>query len=91
MKSGLHVIFGADQNVIAGLHVAALSVLLNYTNKERNLHFHVFTDTLTAENLSVLRKTLDATRIQRFEIVVLPCFDYWLRKRSPRSASFISM
>ena len=62
MKGGLHVIFGADQNVIPGLHVAALSVLLNYTNKERTLHFHVFTDTQTAEDLSVLRKTLDVTR-----------------------------
>ena len=62
MKGGLHVIFGADQNVIPGLHVAALSVLLNYTNKERTLHYHVFTDTLTAEDLSVLRKTLDGTR-----------------------------
>jgi len=61
MKDGLHVIFGADRNVIPGLHVAALSVLLSHINKELSLHFHVFTDALTTEDLSVLRKTLDGT------------------------------
>ena len=84
MKDGLHVIFGADRNVIPGLHVAALSVLLSHINKELSLHFHVFTDALTTEDLSVLRKTLDGTHhpyvleIHRQTLLCyasIPCFE----------------
>jgi hypothetical protein len=42
---------GPIRNVIPGLHVAALSVLLNYAGKELTLYFDVFTNALKIEDL----------------------------------------
>ena len=57
----IHIVFCADRRVVAGLHVAALSLLEQIRGGGTEVHFHVFSDDLTVDDLQLLETTLSAS------------------------------
>lgn len=62
----LPICFCVDQRMLAGLHVAARSILESLA-EGLEPHFHVFSDDLSREDFEILRKTLSSTSRQ-FEL-----------------------
>jgi len=60
MNNLLHIVFCADRRVLAGLHVAAYSVLASHQGKDATVCFHLFVDGLTAADIALLHETLQA-------------------------------
>jgi lipopolysaccharide biosynthesis glycosyltransferase len=57
----MNIVFTPDRRFIPGLHVAAYSILANYKNRERPPCFHIFTDSLTSQDVTLLETTLCGT------------------------------
>jgi lipopolysaccharide biosynthesis glycosyltransferase len=57
----MHIVFCCDRKVLAGLHVAAKSVLAHFAGSVDRPVFWVFSDEIDAADLALLRATLDST------------------------------
>lgn len=57
----MNIVFCADRQVLAGLHVAAFSVLKRIGRSVSCTRISIFSDSLTISDLDLLRKTLDGT------------------------------
>src|SRR4029453_17807597 len=58
----MNFVFCADRAMLAGLHVATLSVLESLDPVAGTGHFHIFSDALDAADLSLLERTLAGAR-----------------------------
>jgi len=58
MNEPIHIVFTPDRRFLPGLHVTAYSVLASCKSAGQPVHFHIFTDSLTTEDIALLEATL---------------------------------
>jgi len=58
MSAPIHIVFTPDRRFLPGLHVAAYSILASCRSAGHPVHFHIFTDRLIAEDITLLETTL---------------------------------
>jgi lipopolysaccharide biosynthesis glycosyltransferase len=58
MSKPIHIVFTPDRRFLPGLHVTAYSILASCRSAEHPVHFHIFTDSLTAQDVALLETTL---------------------------------
>ena len=58
MSAPIHIVFTPDRRFLPGLHVTAYSVLASCRSAEHPIYFHIFSDSLTAQDVALLEATL---------------------------------
>lgn len=58
MSKPIHIVFTPDRRFLPGLHVTAYSILASCKSAKHPVHFHIFTDSLTAQDVALLEATL---------------------------------
>jgi len=58
MSEPIHIVFCSDRSALPGLHVAAYSILASCRSAGHPIHFHIFTDSLTTQDVALLEATL---------------------------------
>jgi lipopolysaccharide biosynthesis glycosyltransferase len=58
MSEPIHIVFTPDRKFLPGLHITARSILASSGSAVHPIHFHIFTESLTARDASLLETTL---------------------------------